>query len=181
VRAAGSLCLAAIGKAVVWFVVGQPRRSRIESIKAIFEKGAKIMTQKRLSSKEKSRILKLKTSGEPVITVAKRLKRDPATVRKFLNEPHSKEILADMYERLNRKILESVTPEDIEKANLLQKTTAAAIATDKTQLLRGNPTQIQVAYLVEAVEMIRQMRKLERPQLRNATDATLSVVEAKER
>lgn len=133
-----------------------------------------------LSSKEKSRILTLSSSGMSANTVAKQLKRNRRTVAKFLDEPGTKEVLADMYERLCRQILESVCPEDISKATLLQKTTSAAIATDKMQLLRDKPTQ-NIGYLLEAVLTIREMRKFPvPPQLPNATGVTLSIVEANE-
>jgi hypothetical protein len=141
------------------------------------------MTQKHLSSREKTKILKLSAAGMSANTVGKQIKRNRRTVQKFLDEPSSKAILADMYERLNRKILESVTAEDIEKATLQQKSVSAAIMTDKALLLRGEPTQITVSYLLEAVELIREMREQGRttlPQLRDATDAGVSVVEVKE-
>ena len=133
----------------------------------------------RLSSKEKSRILKLSASGMPATRVAAEIKRNRQTVQKFLDTPDAKEQLADMYERLTRQTLESVKPEDIEKANLLQKVTSAAIMTDKMRLLRDQPTQIHVAYLLDAVQAIKEMRAAEnlRPQLPSSAPAVQSVIE----
>jgi hypothetical protein len=115
--------------------------------------------QKGLSSREKSRILKLSASGKSATAVSKKIGRNRRTVSKYLQDPGTKELLSDIYERLNRKILASITPEDMSKANLLQKTTSSAIMTDKTLVLRGQPTQIHVSYLLDAVEAIREMRQ----------------------
>ena len=45
-----------------------------------------------------------------------------------------------MYEGLARKLILSITPEDIDKASMLQKVTASGIAFDKMRLLRGEST-----------------------------------------
>ena len=51
----------------------------------------------------------------------------------------------------------SITDEDIKKLNAYQRTVSAAIATDKAQLLKGQPTA-NVALLLEVVEHLRDQR-----------------------
>jgi transposase-like protein len=50
--------------------------------------------------------------------------------------------LADAFEDLARQLLAGMTPAKIADANLQQLATAAGIAVDKMQLLRGKPTGV---------------------------------------
>ena len=49
--------------------------------------------------------------------------------------------IANLYEDLSKKILVSISDEDIKKANLRDRLISAGIATDKSQLLKGGSTQ----------------------------------------
>lgn len=156
-RVARRLRRSPIVKFDVLVVAVGPSVPRTRGIKPISGKGAK-MTRQKLSSKEKTRILKMRASGESVVSVAKRVGRNRGTIRKFLDEPKSKELLADMCERRGREILAAVSAEDIARATLQQKLVSAAIAIDKMQLLRGNPTSINVSLMLEAVEVLIELR-----------------------
>ena len=116
-----------------------------------------------LSSKEKSRILTLSATGLSPARVAAQIHRNRRTVKKFLEEPAAKEALDNILERLCRQTLANVKPEDIEKSTLIQKITSAAIMIDKIRLLRNEPTQIHVSYLLDAVAAIKEMRAAENP------------------
>lgn len=50
------------------------------------------------------------------------------------------EVLADQYESLSLRMIESITDEDIEKLNAYQRTIASGICTDKMRLLRNEST-----------------------------------------
>jgi hypothetical protein len=119
--------------------------------------------QKHLSSREKKKILTCMASGMSANTVAKQLKRNRRTVAKFLDEPATKMVLADMFERTARQALERIGPEKLEKSSALQLATVAGISTDKMRLLRNEPTQISVDYLLAAVTDIRAMRAAQNP------------------
>jgi hypothetical protein len=121
--------------------------------------------QKHLSSKEKSKILTLTASGMGTSSVAAQIKRHKRTVRNFLSQPEAKEALDNILERLCRQTLANVSPENIEKSTLIQKITSAAIMIDKIRLLRNEPTQIHVSYLLDAVAAIKEMRAAENPRL----------------
>jgi hypothetical protein len=98
-------------------------------------------------------------SGMSANTVAKQLKRNRRTVAKFLDEPGTKEALDNMFEKIARQALDGIEPEQLAKASFLQRVTAAAIAVDKMQLLRNQPTQItQINILLDAVTAIKEMR-----------------------
>jgi len=63
--------------------------------------------------------------------------------------------LADGFEDALHRILAAVTPEDIIKASLRDKMISAGIATDKLQLLRGDPTQvIQHQHVINAYQAL---------------------------
>ena len=56
------------------------------------------------------------------------------------------------------KILESIDDAKIAKSSAYQLTGMFALLFDKSQLIRGNATSIEVHYLLDAVEVIREMR-----------------------
>lgn len=65
-------------------------------------------------------------------------------VSEFLNKDtngEEKKTIIEMLAEKQRKILESIRPQDYEKAPLNQKTIALGIITDKLQLLKGDPTE----------------------------------------
>ena len=68
--------------------------------------------------------------------------------------------LGDIFDDLAKRMAGSITDEDIKKLNAYQRTVSAAIATDKAQLLKGQPT-VNVAVLVDLIGLIRQNRDAE--------------------
>ena len=54
--------------------------------------------------------------------------------------------------------IKSLTPEDIAKAPLVARITSAAILQDKSQVIRGNPTGINVIALLDVVDAIKQSK-----------------------
>jgi hypothetical protein len=95
--------------------------------------------------------------------IARELGRSPHTVARLLKTPEviaevstQKLELADLFEKLTRETLESITTSDIEEASLLQRVTSAGIMVDKTRLLRGESTSnIDVHLLLDIASMIR--------------------------
>ncbi len=68
----------------------------------------------------------------------------PAISPEDLRELRAKKTagLADAFDRIAWACIESITKEKLDKANLKDSVIASAIATEKRQLLRGEPTQI---------------------------------------
>lgn len=101
--------------------------------------------------------------------IARRVGCDPSNVTGVLkNFLHGKTVedlrdfqssKVDILETLVMRILESVTPEKIEKTSAAQLVTMAAILQDKIQLLNGNPTAINGVVLMDLVEAIKAKRQ----------------------
>jgi predicted transcriptional regulator len=102
--------------------------------------------------------------------IAKRVGCDPANVHRvltrFLGDKATEEELAqyqstkaDVFDALQLRIHKSITDEDISKAPLLPRVTAAAILEDKARTIRGQATQINVSLLLDAVQAVREMRR----------------------
>jgi hypothetical protein len=79
--------------------------------------------------------------------VAVQIGRDPKTVKRYALDPKNankieamKEELADMFEGLARRMVSSITEEDITKLDGYRRTISAGIATDKMRLLREQST-----------------------------------------
>ena len=103
--------------------------------------------------------------------IAKRVGCDKSNVHRvlarFIGEEYSEEDLrcfasakADIYDAIQHRILGSVTDEVISKAQLLPRVTSAAILEDKARLIRGQATSINVTVLLDAVQTIKQMRRI---------------------
>ncbi len=97
--------------------------------------------------------------GKSDHTIKRALTASPEVVAEVKAE---KLALADLYEELNRKVLEAVTEKDIAGASLLQKATASGIFTDKMRLLRDQPTSIlNVQALLAVADAIRDQERAE--------------------
>lgn len=97
-----------------------------------------------LTVDEKQKIKSLIAIGKSFNAVAEEIGRDPKTVKKYASAPETaleilgmKRELADSYEDLNKRMIASITDEDIKKINAYQRTVSAGICTDKIKLLRG--------------------------------------------
>jgi Helix-turn-helix domain len=128
-----------------------------------------------LTETERERAKVLHASGKTPSAIAKSMGRSHHTLQKFLDKPEiqkqvsvQREELAGMFDQVAHRIVGAVTPEDVTKATLQQKMVSAGIAVDKAALLRGEiPTTVNVTVLLDAVEAIREMRRVEeaaRPQ-----------------
>ncbi len=96
--------------------------------------------------------------------VARELGRSPHTVKKVLTCSAEvvaevatiKANLADRFEGLAERMIDSISTADIEKLNAYQRTLSGAIAVDKCKLLRGEPSVILgLEVLLKTAEVIR--------------------------
>ncbi len=106
------------------------------------------MTNHPLTLNEIENIKVLKANGLSYYAVAKRVGRDFKTVKRCCQQPrNSEEIesiqqeLASYFEDLTMRLITSVTDEGIDKLNVLQRVTSAAICVDKFRLMRGDSTE----------------------------------------
>ncbi len=90
----------------------------------------------------------LRADGMTYHAISLEIGRDPKTVKKACLEPKTaeeiKEIKAELaseYEDLARRLLTSITDNDIEKINCYQRVISSGIATDKMRLLRNESTE----------------------------------------
>ena len=89
----------------------------------------------------------LRANGLTFHAISLKINRDPKTVKKACLDPviaseiiEIKEVLADQYESLSRRMIDSITDNDINKLNAYQRTIASGICTDKMRLLRNEST-----------------------------------------
>src|SRR3989337_1941843 len=127
------------------------------ALRKVSTKGVITMSEKRskaLSLKEKEMIQVLHANGETYNAIAVKLKRSPHTIKGYLIQPEAKEEvekikdeLSDMYEALSKRMLASITDDDIRKINAYQRVIASSAATDKMRLLKNQSTaNISIAH-----------------------------------
>lgn len=112
----------------------------------------------------------LRGMGHSFRAIAKQLGKSDHTIKKALAAPEIvaeveiiKKDLGTVFEELAHRMIESITDQDITKLNAYQRTVSGAIATDKAQLLKGEPT-MNVGLLLEVASIIRGDRD-DKPQL----------------
>jgi hypothetical protein len=119
-----------------------------------------------LTETEQERAKVLHAGGKSANAIAKNLGRNRRTVAKFLDKPEvrqqvsvQREELAGMFDSVAHRVVSAVSDEDVARANLVGKLTAAGIAVDKASMLRGElPGPINVNILLECVQEVRRIR-----------------------
>ena len=101
----------------------------------------------RMTLEEQAQVKALLATGISPTAIAKRIGRDHKTVIAFSKIPATveevgelKEDLGNAYEGLARRMIDSITDDDITKINAYQRTVASGIAYDKMRLQRGQST-----------------------------------------
>lgn len=101
-----------------------------------------------LTLEEKGKIEVMVAEGRSYHAIGQILDRSPHTIKKHACEPTAqrnineiREELAAFFEDLARRMLVSITDEDIKKLSAYQRTVSSAIATDKARLLQGQSTE----------------------------------------
>lgn len=104
--------------------------------------------RKPLTVKEEQQIKALLATGKTCHAVAIEIGRDPKTIKKYAIQPETakeirelKEELSDMFEGIAKRMILSITDEDILKINSYQRTVSAGISVDKMRLLRNQSTE----------------------------------------
>lgn len=105
------------------------------------------MTGNSLDFHEIEQVKILRANGLTYHVISQKIDRYPKTVKKVCLDPmvaseiiEIQEVLADAYEGLSRRMVESITDEDIDKLNAYQRTIASGICTDKMRFLRNEST-----------------------------------------
>lgn len=122
-------------------------------------------TKTRMTIHEQETIKTLLAAGFSATAIAKRIDRDHKTVLAYSRDAGTveevkgmKSELADAYEGLARRMIDSITDEDISKINAYQRTIAAAAATDKMRLLNHQSTS-NVSVLFQVAEVAEELQR----------------------
>ena len=113
-----------------------------------------------LNVRELEQVKVLRASGLTYHAISKELGRDPKTIKTACVEPQAageieriKGDLAADFEVLAKRMIVSISDEDITRINAYQRTIAAAASVDKMRLLRHQSTQnIAIHTIVEEIE-----------------------------
>ena len=127
-----------------------------------------------LTVEEQEQIKVLHAEGRTYHAIAKRLGRSPHTVKAFLVTPEVQEKVAeikqelgDMFEGLAKRMIVSITDEDIKKLDAYRRTLSGGIAVDKARLLKGQSTEnvsvgVMIGRLLEHTDRVkRELAELE--------------------
>ena len=114
-----------------------------------------------MTTEEQVTIKSLLAAGLTATMIAKRIGRDHHTVLSFARQGDTqlevsvlRENLADSFEGLAHRLVDSITDEDIQKINAYQRTLSAGIAIDKCRLLREQSTT-NVAVVIKDIAAIK--------------------------
>lgn len=126
------------------------------------------MPGKHLNLIEKQQCKILKATGHTNHAIGKEIGRSLATVRSCVEEPSAKaEIgelkknLADKFENLTERLLDSIDDSEVEKMSGYQRIVGAGISVDKTRLLRGEADDDQPRTIEIYLNLKREHAKLE--------------------
>ena len=115
-----------------------------------------------LSTAEQAQVKTLSADGWPPYRIGKQLGRSPHTVARFLKQPEvlaavrdEEAELAQLYKEKARKVVESISAVDIEKASLQQKSISSGVLLDKSLLLAGGLPTFNVQILLQVAEVLR--------------------------
>jgi hypothetical protein len=128
---------------------------------------------------EEQQIITLAAGGMSTTKIAENLGRSRGFVKHTINEPEIQRAISEEKAELSlifkakaRAIIESIDGNVIDKGNLLQRATSAAICLDKSLLLSGDLPQVSVTVLLDLVTAARDMRDAEDARFRAEFRAT---------
>lgn len=135
-----------------------------------------------LSTSQLGKVKVLAGLGYSYRRIAREMGKSDHTIRRALRSPEIvaqvetiKKDLGDIFKDLAHRMIQSISDADITKINAYQRTVSAAIATDKSQLLKGQPT-MNVGLLLEVASHFRDERdnapRKPQPNLPALPDAT---------
>ncbi len=114
------------------------------------------------TAEERQQVTTMAAAGLSQAAIARNLHRSRHMVRNVLAQPEiqrniqdEKAELAQLYRDKARTIVESISSADIAGASLQQKAVSTGILLDKSLLLSGDPTSINVSVLMDLVDALR--------------------------
>ena len=118
--------------------------------------------RQQLTNEEKQQITSLAADGWSDYRIGKAVNRSPHTVKAFLSKPEvvkdvqsEKSELAVLYQQKAHEIVASISDSDIAAASLQQKAISSGVLLDKSLLLSGQPTGINIQVLLDVAALIR--------------------------
>ena len=118
------------------------------------------------TTEERATITTMTANGTSISEISRHIGRSRHLVRNVLAEPKiqravidEKAELAELYRQKARDVVKSIDAKDISKASLQQKAVSSGILLDKSLLLAGEPTGINVVALLDVVDAIKARRR----------------------
>ena len=134
------------------------------------------------NGEERQQITTLAAAGLSQNKIAQTVGRSRHMVKNVLAEPEiqravkdEKAELAAIYREKARTIVESISSADIDNASLQQKAVSTGILLDKSLLLSGDATSINVSVLMDVADAIRARHDAESKRLYEQMNARLSL------
>ncbi len=123
----------------------------------------------RLNVNELEKVKVLRASGFTFHAISRKLGRDHKTIKKACERPKMaaaieeiKEELSDFFEGLARRMITSISDNDIKRTPPYQRVISSGICIDKMRLLRGHSTEnLNILQIIERIERDGMSRKRE--------------------
>src|SRR5271157_4691822 len=118
-----------------------------------------------LTAEQQQQATTLSAAGWSQNKIAKTIGRSRNAVKHYLDKPEAiaivrdeRQELVEIYREKARDCVVAIDDEKIAKSSALQLATASGICLDKSLLLSGQPTSINVVVLMELLDLIQQRR-----------------------
>src|SRR5271157_322888 len=118
-----------------------------------------------MTTEQQAKATTLAAAGWARERIAKTIGRSRNAVKHYLDKPEAiaivreeRQELVEIYREKARDCVVAIDDEKISKSSALQLATASGICLDKSLLLSGQPTSINVVVLMELLDLIQQRR-----------------------
>src|SRR5271157_793420 len=118
-----------------------------------------------MTTEQQAKATTLAAAGWAQERIAKTIGRSRNAVKHYLDKPEAiaivrdeRQELVEIYRETARACVVAIDDEKIAKSSALQLATASGICLDKSLLLDGRPTSINVVVLMELLDLIQQRR-----------------------
>lgn len=121
-----------------------------------------------LTVEQKRQAITMAAAGHSCNKISKAIGKDRASIKRHLDTPEAivqvrdeRTELVELYREKARACVAAIDDDKIAKSSALQLATSSGILLDKSLLLSGQPTSINVVALMDMLDVIRQRRDAE--------------------
>lgn len=115
-----------------------------------------------MTVEQKQQAITMAAAGHSCNKISKAIGKDRLTIKRHLETPEAiaevseeRTELVELYRQKARDCVAAIDADKIKKSSALQLATSSGILLDKSLLLSGQPTSINVVALVEVADLIR--------------------------